>query len=200
MKNKRWCRLSILGAAIAGIIAVACGASSGSGSTTAPVTTPAPVAPAAGTAPEALAQPVLGPGPIVEPDADYRSKVTGANIRTAGWITDFSRHAVAFDEILSRGVPRDGIPPLDDPKFTSIDDADLWLEDLQPVIAFKINNEARAYPLGILTWHEVVNDVVGGVQLQSLSVCSATRRWCSTARWKAGCSTSAFLATCGTAT
>ena len=163
MKNKRWSRLSILGAAITGIIAVACGASSGSGSTTAPVTTPAPVAPAAGTAPEAQAQPVLGPGPIVEPDADYRSKVTGANIRTAGWTTDFSHHTVTFDEILSGGVPRDGIPPLDDPKFTSIDDADLWLEDLQPVIAFKINNEARAYPLGILTWHEVVNDVVGGV-------------------------------------
>ena len=89
------------------------------------MTTPLPAAPASGTAPEAQAQRVLGPGPIVEPDADYRPKVTGANIRTAGWTRDFSRHTVAFDEILSRGVPRDGIPPLDDPNFTSIDDADL---------------------------------------------------------------------------
>jgi hypothetical protein len=168
MKNKRRFRSSILGAAIAGAIAVACGAGSGSGSTAAPVPTPTPVAPAAtavDTAPETPAQTVPGPRPIVEPDADYRAKVNDANLRTAGWTTDFSRHTVAFDEILSGGVPRDGIPPLDDPKFVSIEDADLWLEDLQPVISFKVNNEARAYPLAILTWHEVVNDVVGGVSV-----------------------------------
>ncbi|MGB5882321.1 MAG: DUF3179 domain-containing protein, partial [Thermoanaerobaculia bacterium] len=38
-----------------------------------------------------------------------------------------------------------------------------WLEDQEPVISFEINGEAKAYPLQILTWHEIVNDVVGGV-------------------------------------
>ncbi len=152
--------MSILGSAIAGIIAVACGASSGTATTAAPLPT-STVGGGAAAATQAPAVP--GPGAIVEPDGQFQAKLDNAGIRTAGWTTDFSRHTVAFDEILSGGVPRDGIPPLDDPKFTSIDDADLWLEDLQPVISFKVNDEARAYPIAVLTWHEVVNDIVGGV-------------------------------------
>ena len=85
-----------------------------------------------------------------------------ANFSTRGWETDFSLHSVPFDEILSGGPPRDGIPPIDDPKFTTFDDADRWLGPQEPVIAFELNGDARAYPLQILTWHEIVNDVVGG--------------------------------------
>ena len=52
---------------------------------------------------------------------------------------------------------------MDDPKFITPEQADQWLGDAEPVISFEINGDARAYPLQILTWHEVVNDVVGGV-------------------------------------
>ena len=99
---------------------------------------------------------------VVEPDPDYEDKLRSARLSTRGWETDFSRHTVPFNEIFSGGPGRDGIPPLDDPKFVTPDQADEWLGDLEPVIAFELNGEAKAYPLQILTWHEVVNDVVGG--------------------------------------
>ena len=41
------------------------------------------------------------------------------------------------------------------------DDPD-WLADREPVIALQIGDDARAYPLQIMTWHEIVNDIVGG--------------------------------------
>ena len=76
--------------------------------------------------------------------------------------TDFSKHTVLYSDILSGGPPKDGIPPIDNPTFTSVQEADEYLEDLEPVIFFQIGEDARAYPLQILTWHEIVNDVVDG--------------------------------------
>ncbi len=102
-------------------------------------------------------------GSLVAPDPNFEEELKRARISTRGWETDFSRHSVPYSEISSGGVPRDGIPPLDDPKFTTPEQADQWLGDAEPVISFEINGEARAYPLQILTWHEVVNDEVGGV-------------------------------------
>ena len=75
--------------------------------------------------------------------------------------TDFSRHSVAFDEIFSGGPPRDGIPSIDDPAFVPVSEA--GLPDREPVIGLTIGDDSRAYPLRILMWHEIVNDVVGGV-------------------------------------
>ena len=103
----------------------------------------------------------------IEPDPDYESELRGAGISARGWQTDFSRHTVPYSEIISGGVPRDGIPPLDDPSFTTPEDASEWLGDQEPVIAFELNGDARAYPLQILTWHEIVNDVVGGVPVSA---------------------------------
>ncbi len=78
--------------------------------------------------------------------------------------TDFcqSQDSV-FEEIISGGVPRDGIPPIDNPTFESIADASTWLQPQSPVVTFELNGTARAYPLAILTRHEIVNDVVDDV-------------------------------------
>jgi hypothetical protein len=77
--------------------------------------------------------------------------------------TDFCQYQDGvFEEIISGGVPRDGIPPIDNPTFESINDASTWLQPQSPVIAFALNGTARAYPLAILTRHEIVNDVVDG--------------------------------------
>jgi len=43
--------------------------------------------------------------------------------------TDFSKHTVPYVEILSGGPPKDGIPAIEDPKFTSVAEADQFLED-----------------------------------------------------------------------
>ncbi len=81
---------------------------------------------------------------------------------TGGWKTDFAQHSVPLDEIIPGGPPRDGIPPIDDPKFESVEKADSWLEPQEPVIHLTVGREARAYPLQILIWHEIVNDTIGG--------------------------------------
>ena len=77
--------------------------------------------------------------------------------------------AVEFDEIRSGGPPPDGIPPIDDPRFVSVSDAG-FLADNEPVLALEIDGDARAYPVQILTWHEIVNDTVGGVPV-AVSYC-----------------------------
>ena len=68
-----------------------------------------------------------------------------------------------YSEILSGGPPKDGIPAIDDPKSISIEEADAWLELQEPVVLVQVGDDARAYPIQILMWHEIVNDTVGGV-------------------------------------
>ena len=80
---------------------------------------------------------------------------------TSGWKTDFQRRTVALSEITSGGPPRDGIPPIDRPQVVSTTDADAWLKDNEPVVMVEIGDQARAYPLQILIWHEIANDVLG---------------------------------------
>lgn len=76
--------------------------------------------------------------------------------------TDFSKHDVPLDEIFSGGVPKDGIPPIDAPHFAPIAEvADLYV-GTEPVITVVIGGRARAYPLGILMSHEIVNDTLAG--------------------------------------
>jgi hypothetical protein len=82
---------------------------------------------------------------------------------TRGWKTDFSRHSVPLSEISSGGPPRDGIPPIDAPKFLNVAGGDGFLKDQEPVVAFEMNGDARAYPIQILMWHEIVNDTVADV-------------------------------------
>lgn len=77
------------------------------------------------------------------------------------WKTDFTNRNIPFGEILSGGPPKDGIPSIDNPKFISIVEA-THLKDREPVIGFSYNGEAKAYPLQVMTWHEIVNDTVGG--------------------------------------
>ena len=79
--------------------------------------------------------------------------------------TDFSKHTVPYSEILSGGPPKDGIPALKDPQFVSVADADGWLKPKEPVILVQVGDDARAYPIQILIWHEIANDTVGGEPL-----------------------------------
>ncbi len=69
------------------------------------------------------------------------------------------------------GVGRDGIPALTQPDVEQIGNADF--NDLTRVLGVVINDVARAYPMPILWWHEIVNDVVGGVPIL-VSYCPLT--------------------------
>jgi hypothetical protein len=110
---------------------------------------PAPEAapdPRGGLAAE-LATPVPQPPDLVVPAADWR--------------TDFGVADVPLGEIQA-SVPRDAIPSIDDPIFEPLSAAREWMDGRAPVIALDIDGDARAYPLSILLWHEIVNDEVGG--------------------------------------
>lgn len=78
--------------------------------------------------------------------------------------TDFRRKSVNLFEIISGGPPKDGIPSIDRPKFVPADQIK-DLADTEPVIGLVIGGQARAYPLRILTWHEIVNDELAGVPI-----------------------------------
>jgi hypothetical protein len=83
-------------------------------------------------------------------------------VSSDGWKTDFARHSVPLGEFSSGGPPRDGIPPIDEPKTISVEAADDWLNDREPVLVTEVDGHVRAYPVQILVWHEIVNDQLGG--------------------------------------
>lgn len=84
---------------------------------------------------------------------------------TSGWETDWSMRSIDLDE-LRVGLPgrsdmRDGIRPIDEPVFDTVTEASEWITDSEPVILVEVNGIARAYPLGLLISHEIVNDEFG---------------------------------------
>jgi len=101
------------------------------------------------------------PDLIVIEDRDEELERAQFSIR--GWSTDFSKRTVQLSDIFSGGPGKDGIPAIDDPQFESVEDAGQWLVDNEPVRVVDINGDVKAYPLGILIWHEIINDTVGCV-------------------------------------
>ena len=69
---------------------------------------------------------------------------------------------VDLAEIVSGGQPPEGIPAIDAPRFQRTGDV-RWVDDAEQVLVVEVAGEARAYPVQVLTHHEIVNDTVGGV-------------------------------------
>ncbi len=153
-------RFAGLGAAFALLVA-ACGApddaesaapspstSDAASSSAAPTTTPAEpeVTAAVGVLPE-------GPSALQTRSAD-----------------EFPEPLVDPSEIISGGPPPDGIPPIEDPVFLNVAEALDLLPAAEPVVVLEINGDARAYPVRVLIWHEIVNDTVGDVPV-SVTYC-----------------------------
>ena len=137
-----------------GLIAAACG--DGSAETT---TTQAEVAVTTqDTSTASTAAPALG----VLPEGPSALETSTA--------PEFPAALVDPAEIISGGPPPDGIPPLDDPVFIAVDAALDLLDDAEPVVAIEIDGDARAYPVQVMIWHEIVNDTVGGVPV-SVTYC-----------------------------
>ena len=76
----------------------------------------------------------------------------------------FSLHPalVPPGEIVPGGPPKDGIPALTDPAVESATEASQWLDENDMVLGLVVRGKARAYPLRILNWHEIVNDHLAG--------------------------------------
>lgn len=83
------------------------------------------------------------------------------------YFADTDDAKIRLDEIVWGGVIRDGIPPLNKPAMTRVEDA-TYLEDSNEVFGVSINGDHRCYPKRILAWHEMFKDTIGGQ-----SVCGA---------------------------
>ncbi len=80
---------------------------------------------------------------------------------------------IRVEEIVWGGVRKDGIPALTNPKHLTAPEATYLTPD-ELVFGVEINGEARAYPHRVMDWHELVNDVVGGVPV-ALAYCTLCR-------------------------
>jgi len=158
-------RMLFAGIVVAGLVVAACQPSGSA---------PAPVTPVPGGSP---ADPVAG-APAASPDGT--PDLGSLRVPTSGWRTDFTRASVDLGDFRGGGPPRDGIPAVDAPAFESIDAARGWLTDQSPVVSLEVDGAARAYPLAILMWHEIVNDTLGGhpVVVTFCPLCSPLT-WCS---------------------
>ena len=83
-----------------------------------------------------------------------------------GLLTGFNidNTIVPENDILSGGPPKDGIPALLEPKFIPAQNVD-YLNPNDHVMGVVIGNQARAYPIKILNWHEVINDTINGTPI-----------------------------------
>lgn len=74
---------------------------------------------------------------------------------------------------ISGGPPKDGIPSIDKPKYTSMAEADKWLLAHDVVFGVEYEGFVAAYPQRILVWHEIVNEKING-QKVSITYCPLT--------------------------
>ena len=143
-----------------------------------PTEAPPPTAPPTATpVPASEPGPTASPRPTATPEpveyskggvrainrSDARRELTEALINTSEWTkTDFRFKTVDLIGIRGGGPPKDGIRSIDDPQFESVESASQWLADWEPVQTVSIDGDHRAYPVQIMMFHELVNDVVGG--------------------------------------
>ena len=73
---------------------------------------------------------------------------------------DLTDSIIPHNQIFQGGPPRDGIPSIDSPKFITSDQAD-FMKPKELVLGVVSEGQAKAYPIHILNWHEIVNDSIG---------------------------------------
>ncbi|MGY5875179.1 MAG: DUF3179 domain-containing protein [Candidatus Thorarchaeota archaeon] len=92
-----------------------------------------------------------------------------------GW--DYEVNETRLDEFIdgikSGGPPPDGIPPIENPIYWSVEDANTYLADSDIVFGFIYNGSVYAYPQRILVWHEIVNEEMAGDPI-SITYCPLT--------------------------
>ena len=79
--------------------------------------------------------------------------------------TNFNKRAVPLVEFYSGGPLPDGILPLDDPQFETIIEADEWITEPEPIMVFVHDGIVKGYPLQVMVWHEIANDIIGDLPI-----------------------------------
>lgn len=80
------------------------------------------------------------------------------------WRTDTTKSSVDLSEI-TVALPKDAFPRIDYPEFMGKNEGLKSFFKYEPVISVEINGEAKAYPLNMLSIHEISNDILGGISI-----------------------------------
>ena len=103
------------------------------------------------TRPTPISQPPT-PSPPAAPPEEYDIKTDPSGVK----------YIVDPDKLVGGGPPKDGIPSIDNPKFVTLGEADQWIGDNELVLGITYKGVKRVYPLQIMVWHEIVNDIIAG--------------------------------------
>ena len=85
------------------------------------------------------------------------------------WATSWNIRLIDVGE-LGVGAPRDAIPAINSPRYVSIAEAEEYYDGTTPLVQIRVGDDVRGYPLEILIWHEIVNDIIGG-ELIAVTYC-----------------------------
>ncbi len=108
------------------------------------------------------------PGPAAAPGSGAAGVDAGRPVEESALRGDrrhrsFPPPVVDPDLIRSGGQPPDGIFPIDEPTYAPPDLLDYELDPEEAVVAVEVNGDARAFPIQLMIWHEIVNTEIGGV-------------------------------------
>lgn len=116
----------------------------------------------------------VGAHPEIAPRPEYialkKEVLSTIDPAFGAFFSDRTSFRIRAEEIVWGGIQKDGIPALRNPRHTAAAEAS-YLKDSDRVFGVALEGESRAYPLRIMDWHEMANDVVGGIPV-SLSYCT----------------------------
>lgn len=104
---------------------------------------------------------IVGLAFLVLPAARYLIWGPELDIELVSIPDDSGNGAIRELEIV-RLLGKDAIPAILEPKFVSASEAGYWMEPDEAVLGVSMGGEHKAYPVTMLSRHEIVNDVVGG--------------------------------------
>ena len=104
---------------------------------------------------------IVGLAFLVLPAARYLFWGPELDIELVSIPDDSGNGAIRELEIV-RLLGKDAIPAILEPKFVSASEAGYWMEPDEAVLGVSIGSEHKAYPVTMLSRHEIVNDIIGG--------------------------------------
>lgn len=107
---------------------------------------------------------------IIFPYISDKSVQTNSQKKDIVGPTDYDKYV---QNLQSGGPPKDGIPPIDNPKYQGVEDAEDFLNEKDVVFILNYKDTVKIYPQKVLVWHEIVNEEIKGEKI-SVTYCPLT--------------------------
>ncbi len=105
--------------------------------------------------------------------AVFSFSCTDTSVNTIGGGSRSNVWLIPESQVIDAGPGKDGIPSIDNPKFSSTSNVAYNIQDDDIVVGVRVGDNIRGYPHGVLDWHEIVNDHIGNSTL-SIIYCPLT--------------------------